>query len=391
MPIDYSKWKNIEISDDEEDTHPNIDTPSLFKWRHEARVQRMEEFDKKKKDAEEERLKKERELADMKRKGKHHLLENPDDQQKLKNLEKEKSEAEKKIEEIHNEERLQAWNVDTISKEGFSTSKINKPLPRDQPELTEEEREEKMKTFVKKNQKDLKAFGWLRKMDDSKAFMLERPHLACEETANYLVIQCLNLEMEEKHAVMEQVAHQCICVQYLLELAKQLDVDPRSCISSFFTKIQIADPEYKKAFDDELVAFKERIRRRAKDKIAEQLKEEQEEEEREKEERIKGSPGGLDPIEVLESLPEDLRRCFEEQDTSMLQEVIRKLGDEAARRHMKRCVDSGLWKPAPDDPNTNPEDGFRRAESEDHDADDEEETEDIYEDPLSLEDKKKPA
>ena len=42
----------------------------------------------------------------MKRKGKHHLLENPDDQQKLKNLEKEKSEAEKKIEEIHNEERV---------------------------------------------------------------------------------------------------------------------------------------------------------------------------------------------------------------------------------------------------------------------------------------------
>lgn len=68
------------------------------------------------------------------------------------------------------------------------------------------------------------------------AFMLERPHLACEETANYLVIQCLNLEMEEKHGAMEQVAHQCICIQYLLELARQLDVDPRSCISSFFTK-----------------------------------------------------------------------------------------------------------------------------------------------------------
>jgi len=55
MPIDYSKWKNIEISDDEEDTHPNIDTPSLFKWRHEARVQRMDEFEKKKKEAMEEK------------------------------------------------------------------------------------------------------------------------------------------------------------------------------------------------------------------------------------------------------------------------------------------------------------------------------------------------
>ena len=52
MPLDYSKWDNIEVSDDEDDTHPNIDTPSLFKWRHEARVQRMEEFEAKKKEAE---------------------------------------------------------------------------------------------------------------------------------------------------------------------------------------------------------------------------------------------------------------------------------------------------------------------------------------------------
>lgn len=35
---------------------------------------------------------------------------------------------------------------------------------------------------------------------------------------------------------MEQVAHQTIAMQYLLELAKQLDIDPRACISSFFTK-----------------------------------------------------------------------------------------------------------------------------------------------------------
>jgi hypothetical protein len=31
------------VSDDEDDTHPNVDTPSLFKWRHEARLQREAE------------------------------------------------------------------------------------------------------------------------------------------------------------------------------------------------------------------------------------------------------------------------------------------------------------------------------------------------------------
>ena len=39
----------IQVSDDEDETHPNIDTKSLFKWRHEARVQRMDDMASKKK------------------------------------------------------------------------------------------------------------------------------------------------------------------------------------------------------------------------------------------------------------------------------------------------------------------------------------------------------
>ena len=59
--------------------------------------------------------------------------------------------------------------------------------------------------LVRKHEPDIKKFGWLRKYDDSKAFLQEKSALACEETANYLVIQCINLAMEEKFAAMEQV------------------------------------------------------------------------------------------------------------------------------------------------------------------------------------------
>lgn len=62
----------------------------------------------------------------------------------------------------------------------------------------------------------------------------EHTELACEDTANYLVVWCINLEMEEKHDLMNHVAHQTICMQFILELAKQLERDPRSCISAFF-------------------------------------------------------------------------------------------------------------------------------------------------------------
>merc|ERR1712043_113882 len=81
-------------------------------------------------------------------------------------------------------------------------------------------------------------------------------------------------------------------------LAKQLETDPRACISSFFTKIQVADEEYKSAFYSELEAFKERIKKRAAEKIAEAMEEE----------RLANlGPGGLDPADVFESLPRSMQ------------------------------------------------------------------------------------
>ena len=37
---DYSKWDNIELSDDSEDDHPNIDRASFIRMKHRARVER---------------------------------------------------------------------------------------------------------------------------------------------------------------------------------------------------------------------------------------------------------------------------------------------------------------------------------------------------------------
>lgn len=48
-PFDYSKWDNIELSDDEDDVHPNIDRESWFRMKHRSRVEREEHEDKDKK------------------------------------------------------------------------------------------------------------------------------------------------------------------------------------------------------------------------------------------------------------------------------------------------------------------------------------------------------
>ncbi|KAG9510844.1 Hsp90 co-chaperone Cdc37, partial [Fragariocoptes setiger] len=339
MPIDYSKWKDIEISDDEDDTHPNIDTASLFRWRHQSRMERMKEMEAKKKQLAENKAQAEKELNLIKQKLEQ-SSNNADVAKEFEEAKKKFQKAQRKWDELEKEERLQPWNVDTISKPGWEKTIINKPVKVPNPPTSEEDKERRYQEFVKKYESKIKKFGMLSKWDECKKFLMEEPSLCCEETANYLTIWCLNLEIEEKSSLMEHVAKQAIAMQYMLELAKQLDVDARGCINSFFTRIQKADQQYLDAFNDEIEAFKQRIRERAKVRVEAAVKE-YEEEERKK--RL--GPGGLDPIEVFETLPEALQKCFESKDVALLQETIAAMNEEDAKYHMKRCVDSGLWVP----------------------------------------------
>ena len=101
-----------------------------------------------------------------------------------------------------------------------------------------------------------------------------------------------------------------------------------------------AEKQYLDAFRDELSGFKGRVMERAKVRIEEATRS-YEEEERKK--RL--GPGGLDPVEVMETLPQELKECFETKDVALLKEVIANMSREDATYHMKRCVDSGLWVP----------------------------------------------
>ena len=115
----------------------------------------------------------------------------------LGDIEKQAVTVKKKEEEVLTEKKKMPKNVDTLSSAGFSKTIVNTASKPKYEELTEEEREKKMKQFVKDNEKLMKEYGMLQKFDDSKKFLMEgRTHLASEETANYLVLWCLDLEME---------------------------------------------------------------------------------------------------------------------------------------------------------------------------------------------------
>ncbi|XP_004066102.1 hsp90 co-chaperone Cdc37-like [Oryzias latipes] len=366
--IDYSAWDHIYVSDDEEATSPFVDTPSLFRMRHRSRLEKMAAFQQRGEDLQTNFAECQRLLEETQRRLRYlqdGMKDREADEEKEAELKKVQSEVEKLkqdeksfqllMEDHQREEKKLPWNVDTISKEGFSKSVFNINSSRKQETL--EEKVEKHKTFVEKYAEEIKHFGMLRRWDDSQKYLSDHPHLVCEETANYLVVICIDYEIDEKHALMEQIAHQAIVMQFILDLARTLSIDPRGCFRQFFSKIKTADKPYQDAFNHELELLKERICKCAQLRMDGAMKELEEEE---KQTRL--GPGGLDPVEVYESLPKEIQRSFDEKNIQMLQEAMNRMDPEEGRYHIRRCIDSGLWVP---DAREDEEEEYEEEEGED--------------------------
>ena len=71
--------------------------------------------------------------------------------------------------------------------------------------------------------------------------------------------------------------------------------------------------------------------------------------ERLEEEGIPLGPGGLNPFEVLNEMPQALRDAFDSQEVSRLSEALSSMDPKDAKMWMKKCVDSGLWVAGPND------------------------------------------
>ncbi|KAJ0051150.1 hypothetical protein NL108_014618 [Boleophthalmus pectinirostris] len=330
--IDYSAWDHIYVSDDEDATSPFVDTASLFRMRHRSRLERMADFEQRGEDLErnfteckrrigqtEDRLK---ELGDSGQETEDHQ-EKEKVQKELQKLRKHLQKFEKMLEEHRREKKKQPWNVDTISKEGFSKSVLN--IKAEAPEPTDQEKAQKHQSFVDTYSSQIRHFGLLRRWDDSQRFLSEHPHLVCEETASALVHICISMEQEQKQALMGQVAHQAIVMKFILDLAETLQVDPRGCFRHFFSRIKTADQMYLDAFDREVELLKQRVRSCAQ-RGGGGREEEEEEEEEQRARRL--GPGGLDPQEVYSSLPQEMQRGFAEKNMELLQRAMDTLHPE---------------------------------------------------------------
>ena len=50
-----------------------------------------------------------------------------------------------------------------------------------------------------KYKKEIEHYGMLYDYNDSEDYLRQNPHLACDDTANYLALWCINLEVQEVH------------------------------------------------------------------------------------------------------------------------------------------------------------------------------------------------
>ncbi|CAB9508642.1 Hsp90 co-chaperone Cdc37 [Seminavis robusta] len=437
-PFDYSKWDNIELSDDEEDVHPNIDKESWFRMKHRSRVEREqhEEADKK-------RIKEAMEKANQRIMSLKHDLNNIkttalqlkdeddddddddlDDGEALKAeiaaLEKENAVRQAKLDEY---ERNKKWNVDNMcvvkdertminpdgaknnyTETGFAKSTTDgsdvkigteEKKSEEKPKATTTTKEDKKpaaaapakqkattttttKTtttttvakkagptpsgpqrdasdisimsyyeFTEKYSDTVENFMAITDLEASKEFLLKNGNILLQENAsNYLLLASLEDEMNGYREKMKQTARQSQLISSIADLARSLNTHPGNVIIPFFGRLQ--QKEYLDGFLSGVKDFQEKIVKRAVTKKIEMDREREgqagqgvELQDVPPEQRL--GPGGLDPLEVVETLPQVMRDAFESRDVEVLKEALLSLDPKDAEYHMKRCIDSGLW------------------------------------------------
>jgi len=210
--------------------------------------------------------------------------------------------------------------------------------------------------FTEKYEQILETFISLQSMDQTREYLIQNGNILLQENASsYILLACLEDEMNGKHDKMRLVARQSQILTNIAELAKTMKQHPGNVIQPFFSKM--SQREHLMTFLQGVDAFIEKVKARAIVKRKEMDKEaasygkqtQDEEDDNElvdlhsipREQRL--GPGGLDPVEVFESLPIEMQQAFESREVEQLKHALLHMDPKDAEYHMKRCIDCGLW------------------------------------------------
>jgi len=202
--------------------------------------------------------------------------------------------------------------------------------------------------FTDKYADKVEEFMAIPDLEGSKQFLLQNASILLQENAsNYLLLASLEDEMNGHRDKMKRTARQSQIISNIAELAKTMKTHPGNVIMPFFQRLQ--QREHLETFVEAVNDFSDKIIRRAvvKKKELDAARAEEDKgqptalEDIPREERL--GPGGLDPVEVIKTLPKEMVEAFESRDVQQLQDVLMKMEPGVAEKYMKDCVDSGLW------------------------------------------------
>ena len=282
-----------------------------------------------------------------------------EEEEKRKKLEAEGSKDAKN--ELAKLDRMQKLHVGNISTDKWSsTHEKSKPSSSADPKKDEEKKvkvaafqgeefADGYEEFLKKNKSILLEYAAIDEDDEaSEQFVLKNTQLLSEHATGFYLLHCINLQAEGKTREMRKTSRQYLLLTYVCDLAKSMPGrDARDAIKPLFKKM-LSNPAAAQSFEEHLDKYVAHVKTRAEVKKQEMLAEADEEESEyvtlKKGEHL--GPGGLDPAEVFETLPEVLQEAFGERSVEALKGALMTLSAEDAQYHMKRCVDSGLWDPA---------------------------------------------
>jgi Cdc37 N terminal kinase binding/Cdc37 Hsp90 binding domain len=253
----YSKWDKLDVSDDEKDYHPNIDSSLMIRIKREQRAKREQEED--------ERIK-------------MLLAENtPESLQRAKRIQENRK--------LH---------INNICRVVDEKTVINKPNPNSsgKSRSNDELEEDEFQAYVLENKLDLDYFIGIPTLEETQKFVFQHPKLIDENGASYVLLQLLELELSNMRQKMVHATQQYLILRNIVDLQKEAHYskEPRFFAELFFKTI-FNDVEKKSTLKKEAELFSVNIVKRAEQKRIEmaELGEDDEEEGEEIEEEEEGT------------------------------------------------------------------------------------------------------
>mmetsp|Transcript_9329 Transcript_9329/g.29120 ORF Transcript_9329/g.29120 Transcript_9329/m.29120 type:complete len:333 (-) Transcript_9329:106-1104(-) len=327
--FDYSKWDRLELSDDEETFHPNLDKNLNIRVNRVTRDRKEEEID-----TEVKKLAAEGDLA--------------------------------KAEKMEARRPLHVNNICKVAEErtivNWGDGNRKDRTVKDGEEFVVDDYME-FKTEHKQLLDEFTEANW----EKSRHMLAEHGGILLDPCANnYFLLTALDEEMKGNEERVLKLSRQGQIISQIHQLAKPMNRPPRDLVHRFFDRFEINDAQA--AFQEGVDHFLGHIRRRAVDKKKEEAEEQAKAEaaaaaasQADGQEEVQAvslveamhtmseeerrGPGGLDPVEVFATLPESLQECFKEGDVERLKSVAAEMDPEEFENHFKRCIDSGLWRP----------------------------------------------